>query len=68
MHLPKLPTIYTKNGEERKAYFTVQARELVEMGWVEKGTEEPKPVAKKTVKKAAPAPVVEPTEKEESSK
>ena len=54
--------------EERKAYFTVQARELVEMGWVRKGTEEPKPVAKKTVKKAALAPVVEPTGEEEGSK
>ena len=66
MHLPKLPTIYTKNGEERKAYFTVQARELVEMGWVEKGTEQPKPTVKKTAKKAAP--VVEQPAKEEEVK
>ena len=36
MHLPKLPTICVKNGEERKAFFTVQARELLAAGWVEK--------------------------------
>ena len=57
MHLSKLPTIFVKNGEERKAYFTVQARELVEQGWVEKGTEvkveEPKAEPKKTTKTQA---------------
>lgn len=46
MHLPKLPTIFVKGGEERKAYFTVQARELLQAGWVEKSGEEPKPVKK----------------------
>lgn len=51
MHLPKLPTIFVKGGEERKAYFTVQARELIADGWVEQGTEKPAPVA--------PEPVVE---------
>ena len=40
MHLPKLPTIFVKNGEERKAFFTVQARELLAAGWVEKEGEE----------------------------
>ena len=54
MHLPELPTIFVKNGEERKAYFTVQARELMEMGWVQKGTEKPSPAPAKTAKKAAP--------------
>lgn len=54
MHLPELPTIFVKNGEERKVFFTVQARELAEMGWVEKGKEKPAP--KKATKKAAPAP------------
>ena len=68
MHLPELPTIFVKGGEERKVYFTVQARELVRDGWVEKGSEpapKPAPAAaakaeakpKKVVKKAAPAPV-----------
>ena len=51
MHLQKLPTIFVKGGEERKAYFTVQARELIADGWVEQGTEEPAP--------AAPEPVAE---------
>jgi hypothetical protein len=62
MHLSKLPTIFVKNGEERKAYFTVQARELVEQGWVEKGTEPkkeaPKPEVKKPAAKEAPAKTV----------
>jgi len=47
MHLSKLPTIFVKGGEERKAFFTIQAKELIAAGWVEKGTEEEvaKPVA-----------------------
>ena len=53
MHLPKLPTIFVKGDEERKAYFTVQARELMQAGWVEKGEE--KPVAKKAETAKAPA-------------
>lgn len=71
MHLPELPTIFVKNGEERKVFFTVQARELTEMGWVEKGKETPAPAPKKTVKKSAPEsapapkPVVERTVVEE---
>lgn len=36
MHLPKLPTIFVKGGEERKAFFTIQAKELLAAGWVEK--------------------------------
>jgi len=55
MHLPELPTIFVKNGEERKAYFTVQAKELVEAGWVQKGTKEHKPSAAKTNQKATGA-------------
>lgn len=55
MHLPKLPTIFVKGGEERKAYFTIQARELMAAGWVEKGTEKPKAEPKK-VEPAAEAP------------
>lgn len=41
MHLPELPTIFVKGGEERKVYFTVQARELLALGWTEKGEEKP---------------------------
>ena len=50
MHLSKLPTIFVKGGEERKAYFTVQARELIADGWVEQNIEEPKPVVKEEPK------------------
>jgi len=52
MHLSKLPTIFVKNGEERKAFFTVQARELLAAGWVEKVDEiqEIKTKAKKAEK------------------
>lgn len=57
MHLPKLPTVFVKGGEERKAFFTVQARELIAAGWVEKGTEEVKP-----------APVEEPKAEVEEEK
>jgi len=45
MHLPELPTIFVKGGEERKAYFTIQARELMAAGWVEKGKVKPAPKA-----------------------
>ena len=55
MHLPKLPTVFVKGGEERKAFFTVQARELIAAGWVEKGTEAPKPVVKEEPKVETPA-------------
>ena len=40
MHLPELPTIFVKGDEERKAYFTIQAKELLAAGWKVKGTEE----------------------------
>ena len=55
MHLPKLPTIFVKGGEERKAYFTIQAREMMAAGWVEKGTDKPK-VEPKKVEIVAEAP------------
>lgn len=48
MHLPNLPTIFVKDGIERKIYHTVEARELSAAGWVERGQEKaaPKKVAK----------------------
>ena len=65
MHLPKLPTIFVKGGEERKAFFTVQARELIAAGWVEKGAEAPKPVVKEEPKvEAVEAPAEEPVAEE----
>ena len=73
MHLPELPTIFVKGDEERKAYFTIQAKELLAAGWKIKGTEEvveekveekpaPKPRARRTTKKPVEAPAPEVTE------
>lgn len=36
-HLKKLPTWFVKDGERRSAFFTIQARQLKEAGWVEEG-------------------------------
>jgi len=51
MHLPELPTIFVRGDEERKAYFTIQAKELIEAGWVIRSQEKsaPKVEAKKEV-------------------
>lgn len=62
MHLSKLPTIFVKDGEERKAFYTVQARELLAAGWVEKDAKpenekvEPKVSEEKKTVKADPKP------------
>ena len=44
MHLDRLPTLFVKDGEERKVYFTIQARELSEDGWIEKAPSSPLPI------------------------
>ena len=36
-HLKKLPTWFVKGEERRSAFFTIQARELLEQGFVEEG-------------------------------
>jgi len=37
-HLKKLPTYFVKDGERRRAaYYTIQARELRNLGYVEEG-------------------------------
>ena len=36
-HLDKLPTYFVKDGERRAAYYTIQARELRDAGYVEEG-------------------------------
>ena len=54
MHLPELPTIFVKGDEERKAYFTIQAKELLAAGWKIKGAEEP--VEEKVEEKSTPKP------------
>lgn len=63
MHLEKLPTIFIKDGEERKVYFTIQARELSEEGWIEKAPRANPPMLK-TAKK--PEPDVLPRNKQET--
>lgn len=45
-HLKKLPTWFVKGEERRKAYYTVEARELIADGWKEEGAKA----------EAAPAP------------
>lgn len=56
MHLPELPTVFVKAGEERKVYFTVQARELLAQGWVEKTEVPPTPVVEEKKETAKPEP------------
>ena len=36
-HLKNLPTYFVRGGERRTAYYTIQARELREAGFVEEG-------------------------------
>ena len=64
MHLPELPTIFVKGDEERKAYFTIQAKELLAAGWKIKGAEEPveekveeKPASKPKARRVTKKPV-----------
>jgi len=45
MHLKKLPTYYVKGDDRRAAYYTIQARELIEAGYVEEGVEADSPEA-----------------------
>lgn len=47
-HLAKLPTYFVKGDDRRAAYYTIQARELLEAGYIEEG------------EKAKPAPAPKP--------
>lgn len=38
-HLDKLPTYFVKGDDRKAAYYTVDARELLEAGYVEEGAE-----------------------------
>lgn len=67
MHLSKFPTIFVKGGEERKAFFTIQAKELIAAGWVEKGTEQ-KSVETAVVQKEESVAVEEEIKEEEKPK
>lgn len=62
MHLSNLPTVFVKDGVERKAYHTVEARELIADGWVEAGE------AKASAKRAPKVEVVEEKPKTEKPK
>jgi len=46
MHLKNRPTYFTKDGIRKPVYYTVDARQLVEDGWVEEGVVEMKAPAK----------------------
>ena len=48
MHLRKLPTWFVKGDDRRAAYYTIQARELHQAGFVEEGE---KAVARKPIEK-----------------
>ena len=48
MHLRKLPTGFVKGDDRRAAYYTIQARELRQAGFVEEGE---KAVARKPIEK-----------------
>ena len=41
MLLRKRPTYFVKGDDRRRAFYTVQARELIERGYVEEGTDTP---------------------------
>ena len=48
-HLSKLPTYFVKGDDRRAAYYTIQARELRDLGYVEEGGE--KAVAAKPIER-----------------
>ena len=59
-HLKKLPTYFVKDGERRRAaYYTIQAKELIEAGYVEEG-EKAKPRAPKPLPEIVPEVAAEP--------
>ena len=35
MHLKKCPTFFVKNGVRKRVYYSVDARQMIENGWVE---------------------------------
>ena len=47
-HLKKLPTYFVKGDKRRAAYYTIQARELRDAGYVEEGE---RAVAKKPIER-----------------
>lgn len=70
MYLPELPTIFVKDGVERKAFYTVEARDLKASGWVEKSEikSAPKPASKPAAKATESPKVTEENAKTEKVK
>ena len=65
-HLKKLPTYFVKEGERRRAaYYTIQARELIEAGYVEEG-EKAAPRAPKPLPEIVPEVAAEPYDSTDS--
>lgn len=48
-HLRKLPTYFVKDGDRRAAFYTVQARELIDAGYTEEGAIPVTKIEKKTL-------------------
>lgn len=66
MHLKNRPTYFVKNGIRKPVYYSVDARQLIDNGWIEEGssvTPEPAKEASVTMpepkEEAAPEPVAE---------
>jgi predicted transcriptional regulator len=71
MHLQKRPTYFVKNGVRKPVYYSVDARQLNEQGWVSEDQEpcevkKNEPVKQETVQ-APVEQVVEPIEMTEST-
>lgn len=44
MHLKNRPTYFVKNGVRKPVYYTVDARQLIENGWIKEGSSAAAPV------------------------
>lgn len=44
MHLKKYPTYFVKDGIRKAVYYTVDARQLSERGWIEESVKSAEPV------------------------
>lgn len=57
MYLPQRPTYYVKDGNRRAVYYTVDARQLSEKGWVVEGKQIQEPITEEV---ATEEPIAEP--------
>lgn len=62
MHLEKRPTYFVKNGVRKPVYYTVDARQLAEAGWV---PEENKPNPIKPIDEPVAVAINEPIDKQQ---